>query len=48
MKARLAKHGILFTNTRCQAPIYNPSRTSFILGLRIDHRDLPEQPLVSE
>lgn len=31
---RLAKRGTLFTNAHCQAPICNPSRTSFMLGLR--------------
>jgi choline-sulfatase len=31
---RLAKAGTLFTNAHCQAPICNPSRTSFMLGLR--------------
>lgn len=31
---RLAKRGILFTNAHCQAPICNPSRTSFMTGLR--------------
>ena len=31
---RLAARGILFTNAHCQAPICNPSRTSFMLGLR--------------
>ena len=31
---RLAKRGVLFTNAHCQAPICNPSRTSFMLGLR--------------
>ncbi|MFV1963979.1 MAG: sulfatase [Pirellulaceae bacterium] len=31
---RLAKRGVLFTNAHCQAPICNPSRTSFMLGVR--------------
>ncbi len=31
---RLAERGVLFTNAHCQAPICNPSRTSFMLGLR--------------
>ncbi len=31
---RLAKRGVLFTNAHCQAPICNPSRTSFMTGLR--------------
>ncbi|MDX1564012.1 MAG: sulfatase [Phycisphaeraceae bacterium] len=31
---RLAARGVLFTNAHCQAPICNPSRTSFMLGLR--------------
>lgn len=31
---RLARRGVLFTNAHCQAPICNPSRTSFMLGLR--------------
>ena len=31
---RLAKHGVLFTNAHCQAPICRPSRTSFLSGLR--------------
>ena len=31
---RLAERGILFSNAHCQAPICNPSRTSFMLGLR--------------
>ena len=29
----LAKRGVLFTNAHCQAPIYRPSRTSFLSGL---------------
>jgi choline-sulfatase len=31
---RLAKRGMLFTNAHCQAPICNPSRTSFMTGMR--------------
>jgi choline-sulfatase len=31
---RLAARGVLFSNAHCQAPICNPSRTSFMLGLR--------------
>ncbi len=31
---RLAQRGVLFTNAHCQAPICNPSRTSFLSGLR--------------
>ena len=31
---RLSKRGVLFTNAHCQAPICNPSRTSFMTGLR--------------
>ncbi|NQV33232.1 MAG: sulfatase, partial [Phycisphaeraceae bacterium] len=31
---RLAQRGVLFTNAHCQAPICNPSRTSFMLGVR--------------
>lgn len=31
---RLASRGVLFTNAHCQAPICNPSRTSFMLGMR--------------
>ena len=31
---RLAQRGVLFTNAHCQAPICNPSRTSFMLGMR--------------
>jgi len=31
---RLAQQGVLFTNAHCQAPICNPSRTSFMLGMR--------------
>ena len=31
---RLADRGVLFTNAHCQAPICNPSRTSFMLGKR--------------
>ncbi len=31
---RLAKRGTLFTNAHCQAPLCNPSRTSFLTGLR--------------
>ena len=31
---RLASRGMLFTNAHCQAPICNPSRTSFMLSLR--------------
>ncbi|MEE3181210.1 MAG: sulfatase-like hydrolase/transferase, partial [Planctomycetota bacterium] len=31
---RLARRGVLFTNAHCQAPICNPSRTSFMTGLR--------------
>ncbi|MDP6361206.1 MAG: sulfatase-like hydrolase/transferase, partial [Planctomycetota bacterium] len=31
---RLAVRGVLFTNAHCQAPICNPSRTSFMLGMR--------------
>ena len=30
---RLAKRGVLFTNAHCQAPICNPSRTSFFTGV---------------
>lgn len=30
----LANRGVLFTNAHCQAPICNPSRTSFMLGMR--------------
>ena len=30
----LAEQGVLFTNAHAQAPICNPSRTSFMLGLR--------------
>ncbi len=31
---RLASRGVLFTDAHCQAPICNPSRTSFMSGLR--------------
>lgn len=31
---RLAGKGILYTNAHCQAPVCNPSRTSFLTGLR--------------
>jgi len=31
---RLAKRGTLFSNAHCQAPLCNPSRTSFLTGLR--------------
>jgi arylsulfatase A-like enzyme len=31
---RLAERGVLFTNAHAQAPLCNPSRTSFFLGLR--------------
>lgn len=31
---RLASQGILYTNAHCQAPVCNPSRTSFLTGLR--------------
>lgn len=31
---RLAEKGILYTNAHCQAPVCNPSRTSFLTGLR--------------
>jgi arylsulfatase A-like enzyme len=31
---RLAKRGVLFSNAHCQAPICNPSRTSFMTGMR--------------
>ena len=31
---RLARRGVLFSNAHCQAPICNPSRTSFMTGLR--------------
>jgi choline-sulfatase len=31
---RLAARGVLFTNAHCQAPICNPSRTSFMTGMR--------------
>ncbi|QTN33451.1 sulfatase [Akkermansiaceae bacterium] len=31
---RLAARGILYTNAHCQAPVCNPSRTSFLTGLR--------------
>jgi len=30
----LIQHGILFTNAHCQAPICNPSRVSFMTGVR--------------
>lgn len=30
----LARRGVLFTNAHCQAPICNPSRVSFMTGLR--------------
>ncbi|MGK7397379.1 MAG: sulfatase [Candidatus Cyclobacteriaceae bacterium M3_2C_046] len=31
---RLAENGVAFTNAHCQAPLCNPSRTSFMTGLR--------------
>src|SRR5688572_8660115 len=31
---RLARRGTAFTNAHCQAPLCNPSRTSFLTGLR--------------
>ncbi len=31
---RLAERGTLFTNAHCQSPLCNPSRTSFMTGLR--------------
>ena len=31
---RLARRGVLFTNAHCQAPMCNPSRASFMSGLR--------------
>ncbi len=31
---RLARRGTLFTNAHCQAPLCNPSRTSFLTGRR--------------
>lgn len=31
---RLAERGTLFTNAHCQSPLCNPSRTSFLTGLR--------------
>ncbi len=31
---RLARRGVLFTNAHCQSPLCNPSRTSFLTGLR--------------
>jgi putative membrane-bound dehydrogenase-like protein len=31
---RLAERGTLFANAHCQAPLCNPSRTSFLTGLR--------------
>ena len=31
---RLADRGVAFTNAHCQAPLSNPSRTSFLTGLR--------------
>jgi len=31
---RLARRGTLFTNAHCQSPLCNPSRTSFLTGLR--------------
>ncbi len=31
---RLAALGVTFSNTHCQAPLCNPSRTSFLTGLR--------------
>ncbi|MEM7143521.1 MAG: sulfatase [Verrucomicrobiota bacterium] len=31
---RLAERGVLFTNAHCNSPVCNPSRTSFLTGLR--------------
>ena len=31
---QLAKHGMLFTNAHCAAPVCNPSRTAVLTGLR--------------
>src|SRR5438067_13208601 len=31
---KLASRGVLFTNSHCQAPLCNPSRTSILTGLR--------------
>ena len=45
---RLAKRGVLFSNAHCQAPICNPSRTSFMTGLRPSTTgNLSQQSMVS-